>query len=218
MTTANEGTEMEQIDHLYDLIRHYKQEAVGILRTHYSDEEIKSLCTTFAFSDDPAEVKEQFNKDGHPESTFLAVASLVSLMHLEAHTPNSPDYLVPSETLADLMVNSFNAMLALGEASTTPMYPYALRGQKFIGKKIDALSRLLDTILEEHYHKNEKFPSWHDVVGRLRREVANSLIDYVDMQQEQIGWGTESTSFVALRDRITESRKRILQKHTPKNK
>ena len=162
---------MSNVDCLHDEIQYYKQEALGILRLRFSDEQIHDFCTRFINAPEDADMQKDLENEGYPEDCFFALISLCSLMYLEKNTPPTSDYNLPAEDAANLIRIGFNAMLGLIEAGHKPAEIKALTRLKQIlnqpkkrthrNMEKEEIWQLIDQYKENHDHlpKNIKIPT-----------------------------------------------------------
>jgi len=111
---------------LQNVIEHYKQEAVEILRHRLTDDEIEALCGRFVNADEGTDLQQQFETEGYSKEIYSAVISLSYIMYLERNVPPDSTSVVPSGFVANLVLVGFGAGMFLVEAGWKPSEPFAL--------------------------------------------------------------------------------------------
>jgi len=154
-----------------------KQEAVEILRHHYSDEEIQRLCTRLVTADESEDIQEEFSRDGHPPETFFAVVGFCALMHLERNIPPAAKYKLSAESAADLILTGCNAMLSLVEAGWKPSERYT--NTRLAQLRNQPKTRQRENV--EHDDINEQLEFYLTRRGTVPKTLDNFL-DYLELK------------------------------------
>jgi len=153
---------MSKLKHLHDEVKYRKQEAYGILKYKYNDDQIRRLCQIFD-STSPDALGEDFDD----EITFYGVAALVSFMSLERKLP-LPDkgFVIEDESIADIVLDAMNATMCLVSVGWTPSGSFAetrlkqLRNQpKTRQRKNYAYDDFFEKI--ENYKDDNGYPPKH---------------------------------------------------------
>ena len=156
---------------LKDEIAYRKQEAIGILRHRYTDEQIHDFCIRFYKTPESADLLQELTSEKYPPETFFAIAALASLMYLEGNIPPASNYSLPAEYAADLILTGFNAMLSLTEAGWKPAEPHALVRLKML--KNQPITRVRDNTPTEDI--SEELDSYNTQKGHPPRTFDDFL-------------------------------------------
>jgi len=147
---------------LQNVIEHYKQEAVEILRHRFTDDEIEDLCDRFVTADEGTDLQHQFETEGYPHEIYSAVISLSYIMYLERNVPPDATSVVPSSFVANLVLVGFGAGMFLVEAGWKPSESFAMtrlaqvrnqpKTRKHETPEKDNIFEMLELYVEEKGH------------------------------------------------------------------
>ncbi|MDA3834871.1 MAG: hypothetical protein PF495_15910 [Spirochaetales bacterium] len=209
---------MTYLKALSEEIEHRKQEAFLLLRHEYEEEEITSLCNTFA----NCQEFEQLQTD-YASGTFFAVLALIKYMRLEVLlTRVNLKTKLTSEQFADFTLDAMNASLCLVEAGWKPSELFANKGKLFTGsptkKKTDKLGQIIQKTFTEFQNNNNRHPTAIELWNLIPEGENIQEIDQLDgtttydNSTKNIWWKADSgkykeTTFHSFQARLTEIKK-----------
>ena len=210
---------MNSFSRLRDDLSWHRSIALQMLKTQYSDEQIKSFVNRLLIDDglDWSTLRDEMSSKGLTEWGFASVMAIFNIEVLQDFLSDRDEVYEPDDVCRAVSL-ALVAGMSTHAAGVFPAVRYADRFR--LSCKLprqDALGRLLEEIFKEYVSCHDKKPQYMHVIRQLEKlsKAGNAVVQEIDTGEEIIFWrrdsgNEETTSFKQLRERLTAIRKKNL--------